>query len=288
MNTFNIGKKLNRADQAKREADNRRDEVASFNLAKLDTFLSVVKYVVFSLLAVLNLRLFVHTLPAPWGAIVGAAAVLSEGLAVYCWNNQYRAAGSYRKALVAFAIVITSVSFLHAAASFYDLAGLSDILGRPLFIYSKFVAFPLLFTLMTLTVCVLYATHWSSAIARQQAEAQMRIQRDRAEMLVRAAQLENDAERSRAELEHYKNLQDAEREQVSLLESEIALEARKTALLDGIADPRVKKRILELLSIDEDKDGTPDAFQRPEMRRQLDQLRREGGGVPTHGEDLPN
>lgn len=288
MNAFNIGKKLNRDEQAKREADARRQEVASFDLAQLGPFLSVVKYVVFGLLAVLNFRLFAHTLPAPWGAFVGAAAVLSEGLAVYCWNNQYRAAGTYRKALVAFAAIITAVSFLHAAASFYDLAGLSDILGRPLFIYSKFVAFPLLFTLMTVAVCVLYATHWSSDVAKQQASAQMSIRKDRAETLVRAAQLDNQAEQARAELEHYRKQQELEREQISLLEAAIALESRKRAALDGITDPRVKKRILDLLSIDEDKDGTPDASQRPEMRARLDALQRQGREYDDPEDASPN
>jgi hypothetical protein len=287
VNLLNIGRRLNQQTEAQREADGRRQEVENFNLAKLDTFLSVVKYVVFGLLAILNFRLFWHALPAPFGGIVGAAAVLSECLAVYCWNNQYRAAGLYRKALVSFAVIITLVSFVHAAASFYDLAGLSDVLGRPLFIYSKFVAFPLLFTLMTVAVCTLYATHWSSGVAKQQAAAQEEIQTDRAHMLTRTARLGHQSEQSRAEMEFYRRQIEIEREQLGLLEAAVALEQRKQAALDGITDPRVKKRILDLLSIDEDGNGTPDAFEKPEMRRQLDELRATGGYI-NGGRDLPN
>ena len=268
MKFLNIGQNLSRENQAGAEAEQREKEAQEFDLVGTGGFLIVVKYAVFGILAALNFRLFYTVVHGAWGMTIAFTAVLFECFAVYAWNNQKRSAGMHRVALVWIAILFTGVSFVHASASFYELIGAGPSLGEPLRIYSHFIAFPLLFTLMTAGVCVLYFTHWSRAVAKAQAETQTQIAKDRAALLTQTTQLRNKAEKGRADLAHYQEQMATEVEFIEFLEKVVKMEANKTALLSQISDPATRRRMAELLGRDADGDGVADVLQQRELQEE--------------------
>lgn len=255
---FNIGKNLSRQSQTQQEADAREREAQEFDLVGTGGYLTVVKYVVFGILAALNFRLFYTVVHGAWGLTIAITAVLFEGFAVYAWNNQKRSAGLHRQALVWIAVLFTGVSFVHASASFYELIGMGPAIGAPLQIYSHFVAFPLLFTFMTAGVCSLYFTHWSRLAAKEQAQTQTEIAKDRADLLRRTAALRSKAELSRAELAHYEEEMKTEGHFIDLLRRVVTMEQEKNALLSQIKDPATRHRMAQLLERDEDQNGEAD------------------------------
>lgn len=272
-NIFGIGKNLSQQSQAQQEAEAREKEAQKVDLVGTGGFLSVVKYAVFGVLGALNFRLFVTVLHfSAWGITIGLVAVLFECFAVYCWNNQGRAADKHAKALYHIAVIFTAVSFVHASASFYELVGLGPSIGWPLYFYSHAIAFPLLFTLMTGAVCILYKTHWSAQVAKEQAETQTQIAKDRADLLRRTAALKSKSELSRAEIVHYEEELKRESEFLVLIHRAVTMESEKDAILSSISNPATRRRMAELLDRDLDGDGVPDILQRQELRQEAQSL----------------
>jgi hypothetical protein len=271
-NIFGIGKNLSQQSQAQQEAERREREAREFDLVGTGGFLNVVKYVVFGILAALNVRLFITVVPGTWGKVIGITAVLFECFAIYAWNNQGRSAGAHQRVMVWIAVLFTGVSFVHASASFYELIGLGPSLGRPLYVYSHGIAFPLLFTLMTAGVCALYKTHWSAKVAKEQASTQVEIAKDRADLLRRTAALRSKAELSRAELAHYEEEMKTEAQFLELLRRVVTIEQEKESLLSSIGNPATRRRMAELLERDENHDGTPDILQSANMRDEAKSL----------------
>lgn len=269
---FSVGKKLNSQDQAKREAADREREAGQFDLVGTGGFLTAVKYTVFGILAALNFRLFYTVVPGEWGLAIAATSVLFEAFAVYGWNNQKRSSGMHRTALVWIALLFTSVSFVHASVSFYALVGLGPEIGRPLYVYSHYVAFPLLFTMMTAGVCVLYFTHWSKETAKSQAENQTQIAVGRADLIRRTAQLRSEAELERAELAHYEEKLNTDAAFVELLRRVVSVEQEKSKLLNQITDPHTRRRMAELLERDDNQDGIADVLQHKSLQHEAHSL----------------
>lgn len=266
MKIFNVGKNLSQQSQAEQEADRREKEAQEFNLVGTGGFLNLVKYLVFGILAALNVRLFITVVPGAWGKVIGITAVLFECFAIYGWNNQGRSAGMHKTVLTWIAILFTAVSFVHASASFYELIGLGPSLGWPLFVYSHGIAFPLLFTLMTAGVCALYKTHWSAKVATEQAQTQIEIAKGRADLLHQTAALRGKSELSRAHLAHYEEQMKTEGQFLELLRRVVTMEQEKSSLLSQIADPATRRRMAELLERDDNQDGTADILQKQELR----------------------
>lgn len=276
-NIFGIGKNLSQQGQAQQEAEARQKELENVDLVGTGGFLNIVKYAVFIVLAALNFRLFVtvvHGTPGrnAWGIAIGITAILFECFAIYGWNNQRRSAGKHHKALVLIAYTFTFVSFIHASASFYELIGMGPSLGYPLYFYSHYIAFPLLFTLMVAAVCVLHHTHWSKEVAQEQANVQTEMAKDRAKLLVQTATLHNKAELNRAHLAHYEEEMKTEAQFLEFLRRVVTMEREKEALLSQIADPATRRRMAELLGRDADGDSVPDILQNADMRKEAQTL----------------
>lgn len=271
-NLMNIGKNLNKQTQAERESESRQKEAENYNLVGLGGYLWVVKYAVFVLLAALNFRLFVIVVKGQWGLAVAFTAILFEGFAIYGWHNLNRSAGAHQKVLHLIAYVFTGVSFIHASASFYELIGMGPSLGYPLFFYSHYIAFPLLFTMMTAGVCALYSTHWSSDVAKKQAEIQVQGAIGRADLIGRTVKQNQEEELARAEVEHYKRQLETEANFIAVLEEAVKVEGKKKELFDKITDPSIRKRMAEILERDDDGDGIKDVFQKPELRQEASRL----------------
>lgn len=283
MNFLNIGKNLSTQSQHEREKESRQKEAEQFDLASTDGFPSFVKYAVFGVLAALNFRLFYIVVPGTWGLVISGTAVLFEYFAVYAWNNQKKSAGRHKDVLTWISYLFTGVSFIHASASFYELIGMGPSLGRPLQVYSHYVAFPLLFTMMMIAVCALYKTHWSAEAAKKQAETATQIAKDRADLLRRTAELNSKGELSRAELAHYEEEMKTEAAFMELLRKTVAMEQEKRIMLAKVQDPATRRRLAELLGRDLNEDGIPDVLQSPALQAEARQL--------MNGEDrgkLPN
>lgn len=271
-NFLNIGKKLAAQSQVEREKEAREREAQQFDLADTGGFLIIVKYAVFGILAALNFRLFFTVVHGAWGLAIASEAVLFECFAVYAWNNQKRSADTHRRALIAIAVIFTMVSFVHASVSFYELIGMGPSLGHPLQVYSHYVAFPLLFTLMMAGVCTLYYTHWSANAAKAQAKTQVDIAKDRADLLRRTAELRSKSELSRAELGHYEEEMQTEAQFIELLRKAVSMEQEKASLLSQISDPNARRRMAELLGRDLNQDGIADVLQSSTLQNEARQL----------------
>ncbi len=243
MKIFNFGRNLAMAQEKERKEENLLAEAESFDLAGTGGFLSVVKYCVYSILAALNWHLFTTVIPGIWGWAIGSTAILSECFAIYCWNKQNKSAGNHKKTLQFFAVAFTVISFIHGCTSLYEISGAGKRIGRPLEIYSNFVAFPLIFSLMIIAVCVLYYTHWSTQISEERAKALFQIEKNRARLLTQKIDLKNQAEVERARLMFFEDQILIEEEYVKKIEKLAQVMRHGEEVLDSITSPEVRDQI---------------------------------------------
>lgn len=269
---FSVSRGLASADQGKEEAEKRAQEAQQFDLVGPGGFPEYAKYLLFALMAALNVRLFLSVVGGWWGIAVAADAILFEVFALYCWHNLRRSAGEHRKWLRRIAVLFTILSVLHALASFYELiqafAGL-PALGKPLYFYSHVVAFPLLFIAMIFAAGKLLSVHSSREIAQAQADLQLSLQQKRAELVGQTAKMRNEAELSRAWLQFYEEKLETERKFLDFLRRVVTVESEKATLLAQIPDVATRRRMEELLGRDANQDRTPDILQNAELQREF-------------------
>lgn len=250
-NVLNIAKSFSKQDEIQKKEDARQEEAQSFNLASNGGYLTFVKYALFSLLGLLNFRLFYSAIGGLWGIAVGVTAIMAEGFAIYCWNQQHKSAGKHRVALQFFSVAFTVVSLAHGAASLYELINARFDLGPSIqhyvFWYSHVVAFPLVFGLMILALFVLGFTHWQAKVAKAQAASAVEIAKDRADLLRRTSELKNETELAQAELAHYREKLAVDREFTALLKEVVEVENDKQATINSIPDSSVRDRIARML-----------------------------------------
>ena len=249
MSLLKVAKAFSREDEHKQRQDELQQEAERLDLAGNGGFLTVAKYVIYTVLGALNFRLFFTVVQGAWGVAIGFTAILSECFAIYCWNQQHKSSGRHRSALQFFSVAFTVVSVIHGAASLYEMTGIGPSIGRPLYWYSHAIAFPLIFGLMIVALFVLGFTHWSAKVAKARAEAQVSIAEDRASLLTRTAILKNETTLANAELEHFKEKLRVEQEMTALLEDVARIEQRKQAAVNNITDPSVRDRLQRLLGI---------------------------------------
>jgi hypothetical protein len=89
---------LPRSDDHQAGARKLEAEAKQFRLPS-ETLPQVFKYLFFAGLAVLNFRLFTHTVPGAWGVATGIVACMAEAIALYCSHNFSRSAGLFRASL---------------------------------------------------------------------------------------------------------------------------------------------------------------------------------------------
>jgi hypothetical protein len=218
MKIFGFGHAIRDSQQQENQTSQRERKAADFDLAGTGGFLWVVKYAVYSVLAARNWRLFHTTIPGIWGIAVACVAILSEGFAIYRWNKQIKSVAGHKKTLRIFAIGFTVVSFCHACASLYEISGAGASIGKPLWVYSCFIAFPLIFSGMLAGVCLLYYTHWSTKISEDRAKTLMEAEKSRATLLTEKVKLANQMEVERARLGFFKDQIRMEEEYVQAVE----------------------------------------------------------------------
>lgn len=247
MKIFNFGQAISKGLHREHTSQDLQREAESFDLAGTGGYLAVVKYAVFAVLAVLNCHLFLESIPGLWGVAVACTAMLFEGMGIYCWNKQNKSAGSHQAALRIFAVLFTVVSFVHGCAALYEISGAGPSLAPVLAVYSKYVAFPLLFGLMTLAVCTLYYLHWSTAIAEARASAQLRAAQGRAELITQSLEIQNQAEIEKQRLSFFEQQILIEEAYVQGVEKFAAIKARGERALQSITDPEVRRELFSAL-----------------------------------------
>lgn len=242
MSLFNFGRAMT-TDQDK----GTMPEAESFDLAGTGGFLSVVKYLVFAILASLNFHLFYTHAPGIWGVLIGCVALMFEACAIYFWNKQNKSAGAHQSALQAFAIIFTVLSFVHGTAALYQLAGVGPDITAVVEVYSRYVAFPLLFGLMVLSVCTLHYCHWSTQISNARAKAMLEMERRRAELMTETMALQTEAEVETMRLKHFENKIILEEGYVRAAEKLAAVKQRGIATINAITDPEVRQDLFNAI-----------------------------------------
>lgn len=253
MNFLKLGEKLSSENDAETRQAEILDEAQNYKLASNGGYLTVVKYALFGMLAVLNFRLFVSAIPGIWGWLVGCMAVLMEGFAVYCWNNQGKSEGKHRTALIVFCVAFTAVSLAHAAASVYELVNgtvpLGPSISKYVFWYSHVVAFPLIFGLMIVALFVIGFTHYLAKISKERAKAQVEIEKGNAELATKTAKLKQEAELAEQQILFEKRKLQVKMQMSGVLADTLAEETRQMQLLRSTPDPTIRQRLAELLGL---------------------------------------
>lgn len=257
MSLLNTAKSFSAEDNRKNEAIELQEEAKNFDLASNGGFLTFAKYAIYALLGALNFRLFYVAVGGFWGVAIGLTAIMSEAFAIYCWNNQHKSSGRHRIALQVFSVAFTFVSVIHGAASLYEMLQLGPSIKGAIFWYSHAVAFPLIFGLMIFALFVLGFTHWSAAVAKEKAKAQVNIATSRAELLTKTANLSHESQLARAELDHFKEKLAVEHEMTAMLEDVAILESRKQKAITEITDPAVRDRLQRLLGVIQSPQSEP-------------------------------
>jgi hypothetical protein len=257
MKLLNIAKSFSAEDERKQESAGLQEEAKNFDLAGNGGFLTFAKYAIYTLLGALNFRLFFVAVGGLWGIAIGLTAIMSEAFAIYCWNNQHKSSGKHRLALQFFSVAFTFVSVVHGAASLYEMLQLGPSIKGAIFWYSHAVAFPLIFGLMIVALFVLGFTHWSAAVAKERAKAQVDIASSRAGLLTKTANLSHESQLAHAELDHFKEKLAVEHEMTAMLEDVATLEVRKQKAVSAIADPAVRDRLQRLLGVIQSPQSEP-------------------------------
>jgi hypothetical protein len=213
MQILNSVKELQRELTKSANDKEHQQAIAEQGLTEEGTFPQFAKFVVFGVLACLNVRLFVVTIGGIWGAVVAGAAVMSACFAVYCWNRVDKSRGLHLRVMQLGAAGFTIIEGIHATASVWELtAGLDGTTKAWAFWYSHKIAFPL----MALSIIVGYALHrytfWTAEINRKRAESQITIARERADLQTRKAQMDMEYDLALANLEHLRRMKALEAE----------------------------------------------------------------------------
>lgn len=265
MEILKLGKVFSNANDAETRQSEMLDQANNYQLASNGGYLTIVKYAIYAMLAILNFRLFNSAIPGGWGAFVGLIAIMMEGFAIWCWNNQSKSAGNHRKALIGFCIAFTVASVAHAAASVYELVNgtvpLGPSISHYVFWYSHVVAFPLIFGLQIFALFVIGFTHYQARIAKERAESQVEIEKGQAQLHTRTAKLKQESDLAEQEvLFHRKTLQ-AKSAMTGLLADTVKEEGRQIEVLRSVEDPLIRRRLAEMF-------GFPDLADAPVMAKQ--------------------
>jgi hypothetical protein len=253
MEILNLAKTFSKESDASARQDKLLNEASNYKLASNGGYLHLVKYALFGMLAILNMRLFIAAIPGGWGMLVGLIAVMMEGFAIYCWNNQGKSAGNHRKALIGFCIAFTVVSLAHAAASVYELINSRFPLGPSIsdyvFWYSHVVAFPLIFGLQIFALFVIGFTHYQSRISKERAKSQVEIEQGQAELHTQTAQLKQESELAAQRLLFEQEKLKTRMGMTALLKDTLEVESQQMDILRNVSDPTIRARLAQMFGL---------------------------------------
>lgn len=208
-----------------------------------------LKFIFFVGLAFLNYRLFSKTVPGLWGHATGVVAIMAEAIALYSTHNFSRSSGWFRLALGVSGSVLMVFAISHSTFSFLDLVNVLEV-SEMLHWYARVVAFPLLASLLGLSVLAITMTHPKNRVRLEQAKAHTEVMTTRAQT---ASELELMRARSivdNAQLSHQREKTRREQEFLVELNQMIETEKKKIAMVAAITDPGLRDAMARELGID--------------------------------------
>ncbi len=259
MNLFNIGRFFSKDRDRQRETEQQQREAENFQLAPQGGFISVVKYALFAFFGYLNARLFITTVHGWEGWLTAAFALCGEGVALYCLRNFTRSTGIHKVALGVAGMAFTAFSFVHAVFSFFKLEQ-NAATSHAVTYYCENVAFPVLFSMLTISAIALPLLHWRARVAAAQAKAQSQIAESRARMLAETARMRDETELEHARLDQLEERLKIETAYTNKLDNLVSLKERQAQTLARIKDPQLRALIAAELGLsDEATTGKPSA-----------------------------
>jgi hypothetical protein len=136
---------------------------------------------------------------------------------------------------------------VHGTAALYQLAGVGPDITEIVEIYSRYIAFPLLFGLMVFAVCTLHYVHWSTEISNARAKALLEMEQRRADLMTQTMALESEAMVENQRLDHFKRKVILEEEYVRAVEEFAKVKQRGLQVINAITDPDVRSELLNAM-----------------------------------------
>jgi hypothetical protein len=246
MKVFGFGQNIWKNMRGDERTKQREEEAQNFDLAPQGGFISIVKYALFMFFGYLNARLFITTVPGWEGWLTAGFALAGEGTALYCLRNFTRSTGAHKWALGLAGVAFTAFSFVHAVFSFFRLER-NALTSDAVQFYCENVAFPLLFSMLTIAAISLPLLHWRARVAARQAKAQCDIERSRADLITETVTLQHKSEVEEARLEFFEDMIRIEEKYVAGVERFAAVKARGERAIQSITDPEVRTQLLQAL-----------------------------------------
>lgn len=247
MKLFSIAKGFNEAEEQDRESEALKHEADSFRLATNGGYIVALKYALFALFGFYNVRLFLTTVLGWEGYLTAVFALAGETTALYCFNNYTKSTGRHKSALGVFAVLLFAFSFTHATISFFRMerGNHSDKIN----FYCEHVAFPLLFGLLLLAAIIIPLLHWRAEVASEQAKAKAQIEKNRAEMVARSANLRHEATFAREQLGSLEEKIKIGNDYVQRLKAYTAMKRDERQALAEVDDPDLQRELANTFGV---------------------------------------
>lgn len=213
-----------------------------------ETLPQLVKIAFFVGLAVLNFRLFKHTVPGGWGIATGCLAVIVEGVALYCSHYWSHATSWFKGSLGVSGVALMLFSMAHGTASIFDLIGVVEYSDTIIW-YSRVVAFPLMVALVGLSVIAICMTHPKNLIRLEQAAAHTKILIGRAKLASELEIMKGEKTLDQAKLDRYREKNKYEAQLLGQFEEMLEIEQRKASVLARVPDPEMREEMARDLEI---------------------------------------
>lgn len=249
----------NRSERRKLEAEAKQFKIPS------EWFPQFCKYAFFFGLALLNLRLFMSTVPGIRGFFIGCVAIVSEALALYSLHNFSRSTGLFRLVLGCTFLALMIFAITHAYFSFIDMIGVYE-LSESTHDYARHYAFPILATLIGLCTTAICLTHPKNIVRLKQAESHTQAATARAEAASKLETLKVTSLTNAAELDYLRDKNAHEEEYVRELARHIEAAKGKMKLLSEIPDPALREAMAHDMGIDPKRLASSNAHSSPPPR----------------------
>lgn len=208
-----------------------------------------LKFIFFIGLAFLNYRLFSKTVHGFWGQATGIVAVMAEAIALYSTHNFSRSSGWFRLTLGLSGAVLMTFAIVHSTFSFLDLVNVADP-SQVLHSYARVVAFPLLASLLGISVLAITMTHPKNRVRLEQAKAHTEVLTGRARTASELELMRAQSIIDNAHLDHQAEKTEREQKYLFELRRQIETEKQKIALIASIPDSGLREKMARELGLD--------------------------------------
>jgi hypothetical protein len=239
---------FSRAGSRDKEKATLEDEAKQFRTPS-EILPQILKFVFFAGLGFLNYRLFSKTVPGFWGQATGIVAVMAEAIALYSTHNFSRSAGWFRLTLGLSGSILMIFAIAHSTFSFLDLVGVAEV-SPVVHYYARVIAFPLLASLLGLSVVAITMTHPKNRVRLEQAKAHTEVLTGRAKTASELELMRAHSLIDTAQLEHQREKTQREQEYLVELRKQVATEQQKIELIASIPDPGLREKMARELGID--------------------------------------